>query len=126
MGRKGWKAEFLVKMLRFFRYDYPQEWATRYYNYVFSHVPDSDGFMRNATQFTKKIGGAESNVAIGLARLGHHAGWISKLGDDEFGKVIFAFLKGETVDVSKVAFDQEAPTGIYFKEPRRQNNMRVY
>ncbi|KKI89379.1 2-dehydro-3-deoxygluconokinase [Bacillus sp. SA1-12] len=89
-------------------------------------TPNSDGFMRNATQFTKKIGGAESNVAIGLARLGHHVGWISKLGDDEFGKAILAALKGENVDVSKVTFDQEAPTGIYFKEPRRQNNMRVY
>lgn len=89
-------------------------------------TPSSDGFMRNASQFSKKIGGAESNVAVGLARLGHQAGWISKLGDDEFGKSILAFLKGENVDVSQVTFDQEAPTGIYFKEPRRQNSTRVY
>lgn len=89
-------------------------------------TPTSDGFMRNASHFTKKIGGAESNVAVGLARLGHRAGWISKLGDDEFGKAILAFLKGENVDVSQVTFDQEAPTGIYFKEPRRQNSTRVY
>lgn len=89
-------------------------------------TPTSDGFMRNASQFTKKIGGAESNVAVGLARLGHQAGWISRLGDDEFGKAILSFLKGENVDVSQVTFDQEAPTGIYFKEPRRQNNTRVY
>lgn len=89
-------------------------------------TPTSDGFMRNASHFTKKIGGAESNVAVGLARLGHQAGWISKLGDDEFGKAILAFLKGENVDVSQVTFDQEAPTGIYFKEPRRQNSTRVY
>ncbi len=89
-------------------------------------TPTSDGFMRNASHFTKKIGGAESNVAVGLARLGHRAGWISKLGDDEFGKAILAFLKGENVDVSQVTIDQEAPTGIYFKEPRRQNSTRVY
>lgn len=89
-------------------------------------TPTSDGFMRNASHFTKKIGGAESNVAIGLARLGHNPGWISKLGDDEFGKAILGSLKAENVDVSNVSFDQEAPTGIYFKEPRRQNNMRVY
>lgn len=89
-------------------------------------TPTSDGFMRNATEFTKKIGGAESNVAIGLARLGHQTGWISKLGYDEFGKAILGFLKGENVDVSQVTFDEEAPTGIYFKEPRRQNNTRVY
>ncbi|MDQ0229253.1 sugar kinase [Metabacillus malikii] len=89
-------------------------------------TPTSDGFMRNASQFTKKIGGAESNVAVGLARLGHKAGWISKLGDDEFGKAILGFLKSENIDVSNVSIDEEAPTGIYFKEPRRQNHMRVY
>lgn len=89
-------------------------------------TPTSDGFMRNASAFTKKIGGAESNVAVGLARLGHKAGWISKLGDDEFGKAILALLKGENIDVSQVTFDSDAPTGIYFKEPRRQNSTRVY
>ncbi|WP_273123122.1 sugar kinase [Bacillus weihaiensis] len=89
-------------------------------------TPTSDGFMRNASQFTKKIGGAESNVAVGLARLGHQSAWMSKLGDDEFGKAILAFLKGENVDVSQVTFDDKAPTGIYFKEPRRQNSTRVY
>ncbi|MCM3440456.1 sugar kinase [Metabacillus halosaccharovorans] len=89
-------------------------------------TPISDGFMRNASQFTKKIGGAESNVAVGLARLGHKVGWISKLGDDEFGKAVLASLKGENVDISQVIFDSEAPTGIYFKEPRRQNSTRVY
>ncbi|MCM3412719.1 sugar kinase [Metabacillus litoralis] len=89
-------------------------------------TPTSDGFMRNANQFTMKFGGAESNVAVGLARLGHQSGWISRLGNDEFGKAILAFLKGENVDVSQVIFDSDAPTGVYFKEPRRQNSTRVY
>ena len=64
-------------------------------------TPTSDGFMRNASQFTKKIGGAESNVAVGLARLGHKVGWISKLGDDEFGKAVLAGLKGERRNIPK-------------------------
>jgi 2-dehydro-3-deoxygluconokinase len=89
-------------------------------------TPTSNGLMRYATHFTKKIGGAESNVAVGLARLGHRAGWISKVGNDEFGKAILAFLKGEGVDISRVKVDNEAPTGIYFKEMRRRNDIRVY
>lgn len=89
-------------------------------------TPTSDGFMRYADQFIKKVGGAESNVAVGLARLGHQAGWISKVGDDEFGKAILAFLKAEGVDVSQAKADRDAPTGIYFKEARRQNQTRVY
>ncbi|BDG47553.1 sugar kinase [Parageobacillus sp. KH3-4] len=89
-------------------------------------TPTSNGLMRYATHFTKKIGGAESNVAVGLARLGHRAGWISRVGNDEFGKAILAFLKGEGVDISRVKMDEKAPTGIYFKEMRRQNDIRAY
>jgi len=66
--------------------------------------------------FSLKIAGAESNVAIGLARLGHRSGWISRLGKDEFGKKILHFIRGEGVDVSRVSFDSTAQTGLYFKE----------
>ncbi|MGG3823055.1 sugar kinase [Geobacillus thermodenitrificans] len=89
-------------------------------------TPTSGGFMRQAITFTRQIGGAESNVAVGLARLGHRVGWISKVGDDEFGKAILSFLQGEGVDVSQVKADLEAPTGIYFKEKRRPGDTRVY
>ncbi|SFA40624.1 5-dehydro-2-deoxygluconokinase [Parageobacillus thermantarcticus] len=89
-------------------------------------TPASGGLMRQAVTFTRRIGGAESNVAVGLARLGHRVGWISKVGDDEFGKAILSFLQGEGVDVSRTKIDPEAPTGLYFKEKRRPNDTRVY
>ncbi|OAS84737.1 MULTISPECIES: sugar kinase [Metabacillus] len=89
-------------------------------------TPNTTGFMRYANQFSMKFGGAESNVAIGLARLGHQVGWISKVGNDEFGKALVSFIKGEGVDVSRVKVDQTLPTGIYFKELRRANDVRVY
>jgi 2-dehydro-3-deoxygluconokinase len=86
----------------------------------------TDGMMRYAQSFSKKIGGAESNVAVGLARLGHSCGWISKVGNDEFGQSIISFLKGEDVDTSRVLTAEKSPTGIYFKELRRPNDIRVY
>jgi 2-dehydro-3-deoxygluconokinase len=89
-------------------------------------TPDSTGLMRYANNFSMKFGGAESNVAIGLSRLGHKVGWISKVGQDEFGKAMVAFVSGEGVDVSQVKQDAASPTGIYFKEPRRSNDVRVY
>ncbi|MBB5323235.1 2-dehydro-3-deoxygluconokinase [Anoxybacillus tepidamans] len=89
-------------------------------------TPDSTGLMRYANYFSRKFGGAESNFAIGLTRLGHQAGWISRVGDDEFGKAMVAFIGGEGVDVSQVKVDESAPTGIYFKELRRANDVRVY
>ncbi|HET7626788.1 MAG TPA: sugar kinase [Bacillales bacterium] len=86
---------------------------------------ESTGFMRYADRFTAKVAGAESNVAIGLARLGHRTGWISKLGNDEFGKKILTFIRGEGVDVSEVTFDPDAATGLYFKEQISEEEMRV-
>lgn len=89
-------------------------------------TPETTGYMRYASDFTTKVAGAESNVAIGLTRLGHHSGWISRLGDDEFGRKVLSFIRGEGVDTSKVQFDSSASTGLYFKEMLTEEEMRVY
>lgn len=88
-------------------------------------TPDSTGLMRYANTFSRKFGGAETNYAIGLTRLGHKAGWISRVGDDELGKAMLAFVRGEGVDVSQVKVDSTAPTGLYFKELRSAVEVRV-
>jgi 2-dehydro-3-deoxygluconokinase len=77
-------------------------------------------------QFQKQIGGAESNVAIGLSRLGHSVGWFSKLGQDPFGRFIQKFVRGEGVDTSSCLFTDEAPTGVFFKEKRSAENINVF
>lgn len=89
-------------------------------------TPTRGGLLRHATQFDRFVAGAESNLAIGLARLGHRAGWISRVGADEFGECVRAAIRGEGVDTTRVARDNEAPTGIYFKERRRTDLTRVY
>jgi len=89
-------------------------------------TPTRTGLLRHATQFERFVAGAESNVAIGLARLEHHVGWISRVGEDEFGACVRAAIRGEGVDTSCVVLDGEAPTGVYFKERRRSDLTRVY
>jgi len=59
--------------------------------------------------------GAESNVAIGLARLGHRVRFLSLLGEDLFGRTIVERLAAEKVDVSGVSFSRAHPTGVMFK-----------
>jgi 2-dehydro-3-deoxygluconokinase len=88
--------------------------------------PVSRGPLRHVSGFEKNLGGAELNVAVGLSRLGHRAGWAGRLGDDEFGKEILAFASGEGVDVSRTSLDSEASTGLYFKEWRALGQLRVY
>jgi len=91
-------------------------------------TPKTNGYMRQATQFYIQVAGAESNVAIGLSRLGHNSGWISRLGDDEFGKKILNFIRGENVNTDNVIFDETNPTGLYFKEilTREEINVQYY
>lgn len=89
-------------------------------------TPDTMGLMRYSPKFTRRVAGAESNVAIGLSRLGHKVGWISKVGKDEFGKTILSFVRGEGVDTSYVLEDESHPTGIFFKEYTNPSNVQIY
>lgn len=77
-------------------------------------------------QFNKQMAGAESNVAIGLAKLGHRVGWFSKLGDDPFGRYVLHQIRGYGIDTSRCRYTSDAPTGVYFKEQRSRGKTQVY
>ena len=81
-------------------------------------LAEQAGPMREASTFRRHIAGAECNVAVGLARLGHSAGWISRVGDDEFGRAVVFRIRGEGVDTSHVLSDPDAPTGVVIRERR--------
>ncbi|WP_134705192.1 sugar kinase [Ammoniphilus sp. YIM 78166] len=89
-------------------------------------TPESTGPLRYAGTFEKKIGGAESNLVIALARLGHQVGWISRLGDDEFGHYVRNFIRGEGVDTSQVVLDGQYPTAVFFKERIIGQDPKIY
>ncbi|WP_049904537.1 sugar kinase [Halococcus hamelinensis] len=88
--------------------------------------PSTTGPMKHAHEFEKSLAGAETNVAIGLARLGHDVGWYSKLGTDPHGEYLEFFVRGEGVDTTTVEFTDEAPTGIMFKERREFGEPAVH
>src|SRR5262245_16438918 len=71
------------------------------------------------------IAGAESTVAIGLARLGHTVRWVGLVGTDELGELIRRTLRAENVDVSCVRAEPDAPTGLVLFEPRLADITRV-
>ncbi|SFK09075.1 2-dehydro-3-deoxygluconokinase [Halobacillus dabanensis] len=84
--------------------------------------PTRNGPLRNVHSFERKAGGAEFNFAIGCARLGLNTGWISRLGNDEFGKYIRNFARGEGIDVSAVKLVDGYPTSLNFKEIREDGS----
>lgn len=78
-------------------------------------VASETGDLASAASFVKRIAGAELNVAIGLARLGLKVGWVSRVGNDSFGRYTCQQLEQEGVDHRQVTVDDRFPTGFQLK-----------
>jgi 2-dehydro-3-deoxygluconokinase len=83
------------------------------------------GPLRLGGSLELSVAGAEANVAIGLARLGHEAGWVGRVGDDEPGELVRRTLRAEGVDVSRVTTEPARPTGLMLAERRIGDLVRV-
>ncbi|MFO1323799.1 MAG: sugar kinase [Burkholderiales bacterium] len=64
--------------------------------------------------YLQGFGGDTSNMAIAAARLGARVAYVTRLGTDGFGRMFVDLWHAEGIDTSGVAFDPEAPTGVYF------------
>ncbi|WP_075182426.1 sugar kinase [Pantoea sp. 1.19] len=78
-------------------------------------VARETGDLAAADSFVKRAAGAELNVAIGLARLGLNVGWISRVGNDSFGRFVRQTLAQEHIDARCVTTDSRYPTGFQLK-----------
>lgn len=83
------------------------------------------GLLRFGGAMNMAMGGAESNVAIGLARLGHAVRWVGRLGDDEVGEYVLRMLRAESVDTERVTLDTSRRTGLMLVEKRLPDIARV-
>ncbi|WP_334171906.1 sugar kinase [Sinomonas sp.] len=81
-------------------------------------TPEPGVALDRAATLHVGIGGAESNVAVGLASMGLDAHWVSRVGRDGFGDRILSELAGHGVGLSGVEIDRTRPTGLYVKLPR--------
>jgi 2-dehydro-3-deoxygluconokinase len=76
--------------------------------FEFSQLPNSSG------HWLEGFGGDTLNMLIAAQRAGARTGFLSALGDDEFGDSIFSLMTREAVDCQAVERSTCAPTGIYF------------
>ena len=88
-------------------------------------VAAAPGPLAEATTFERFVVGAEANVAVGLARLGHPTAFIGRVGADGFGDAIRRRLRGEGVDIAHLETDPDAPTGLMFRERRNLGPAQV-
>ncbi|KHF31497.1 2-dehydro-3-deoxygluconokinase [Paenibacillus sp. P1XP2] len=78
-------------------------------------VAGRPGALKDIDTFSRRLAGAEVNVAVGLSRLGLTSGWISRLGEDAFGDYIVEYLAREKVDIDGITHDSRYPTGFQLK-----------
>jgi len=78
-------------------------------------VADRPGPIESAESFHKRTAGAETNVAIGLARLGLKVGWVSRLGTDSMGRYLLDAMQREGIDCTHVVSEASQRTGFQFK-----------
>ena len=83
------------------------------------------GPLQHTHTMTLGIGGSESNVAIGLKRLGADVTWIGKVGADPLGDLVLREISAEGVTVIATR-DPEAPTSLMIKERRTTTDTHVW
>lgn len=84
-----------------------------------------DAALALAREATIGLAGAESNVAVGLAAAGRHVAWASRVGDDPLGARIATELERRGVELW-VERDENAPTGVMFKDPGSEGSSVYY
>jgi 2-dehydro-3-deoxygluconokinase len=67
-----------------------------------------------AAEWLQGFGGDTSNMAIAAARLGAQSGYLTRVGNDAFGRRLIELWTREHVSTEGVAIDDDAPTGVYF------------
>jgi 2-dehydro-3-deoxygluconokinase len=76
------------------------------------------------------FGGDTSNMAIAAARLGRGegiaAGYVTRVGNDAFGRMLRHLWESEGVDATGVAVDADGPTGVYFVSHGEQGHRFSY
>lgn len=78
-------------------------------------VATEPGDLAQVEHFFKRVAGAELNVATGLARLGLQVSWVSRVGNDSFGRFVLNQLEKEGIVTRGVTIDDRYPTGFQLK-----------
>ncbi|MRN55775.1 sugar kinase [Paenibacillus monticola] len=73
------------------------------------------GPLSEVFSFSKALAGAESNVATGLSRLEHPTGYVTKLGEDNFGEFITQAMNKENINTDSITYTKEHSTGMLIK-----------
>jgi 2-dehydro-3-deoxygluconokinase len=72
--------------------------------------------LEQARSLDVQVGGAELNTAVGVARLGRSAAWVSRLTDNPLGRLIANHAREAGVGTEHVVWTNDDRVGVYFLE----------
>jgi 2-dehydro-3-deoxygluconokinase len=75
---------------------------------------ETPGGLGAARVFRRGYGGDTANFVVAAARMGGRCGYVTRIGDDEFGRAFLALWDREGVDRSRVIIEPEGSTAVYF------------
>ncbi|MDQ0204042.1 sugar kinase [Pectinatus haikarae] len=78
-------------------------------------IAQNEGPLDSVSGYSLAVAGAEFNVAVGTARLHHHVTYMTKLGNDPFGKRIIRVLNENKIGDEFVSFSDTHKTGFMLK-----------
>jgi len=76
--------------------------------------------------YLQGYGGDSSNMIIAASRAGARTAYVTRVGDDEFGRMFLDLWREEGVDTSAVGVDPRAHTGVYFVKHGPQGHSFTY
>lgn len=88
-------------------------------------MANEPGELSEVKTFTSSIAGAEYNVAVGLARLGHSPAYCTRLGFDPLGEKILHGLRENGIGTELVMQVEHALTGFMMKSSTQKGDPKI-
>lgn len=89
-------------------------------------IAQNEGRLDQVTDYSMSVAGAELNVAIGLTRLGHKVTYLTKVGNDPFGKFIVDRLAQNGIGSEFVSYSDKNATGFMLKSRVRVGDPDIF
>ena len=87
---------------------------------------EEEGALSDVRHFVAGWGGDTSNFAIAASRAGGRVGYLTRLGDDEFGESFLKLWQREGIDVTRIVKDPDAFTAAYFISRKGKQHYFTY
>jgi 2-dehydro-3-deoxygluconokinase len=84
------------------------------------------GALDAVSSFSAAVAGAEFNVAVGLSRLGHTACYLTKFGNDPFGRRVLHTMEQNGISSDLVTFSEEHATGFMLKSKVQAGDPEIF